>query len=62
MNAKLKYECTSCCTVWDKPKEAMDCCYPVNEIWLCDCGLRYRNEEQAVRSVVEVSNERMATN
>lgn len=36
MNAKLRYEC----------RQALYCCdYP--EIWLCDCGLRYSNEQQA---------------
>lgn len=46
MNAKLKYECRYCGELHNSRQQALYCCdYP--EIWLCDCGLRYSNEQQA---------------
>jgi hypothetical protein len=46
MNAQLKYECPFCGELHEYRHQAQ-CCCPLPEIWLCDCGLRYSNEEQA---------------
>lgn len=46
MNATHKYKCPQCGEEHDFVKDAIECC-AIPEVWYCDCGQSYSNENAA---------------